>query len=354
MESQNTFYKKYEKKVLQNIQNVMRENQVSQKTLSLDTGISQSTLSKLLSGKSSFTLEHIVKIAQALKVDIADLISFRNYSFSENHFYSSYYVPENDNLVCTVTRPAFKGYIGNKYYLYFYSTISSETSLIHGELTLSASEEDRCKINLQIYTGQIDISGNKLKKIYTGDMIISISLASCYCTLINAEIGELCFLSFHHMFLFSQDIMCRIGAVLTTSSGGNRRPTLHRMIISKYEFNLDEDSPDLHFLKGQLKLNTSKILISKKELQTLIRKFNSDSDDELMKFFTSFKNLAEQEEYYEIEESTLLGINMPVDTKINAISLLREVSTSDKYNKISSKCDEFLFEYISSNKKNNH
>ena len=120
------------------------------------------------------------------------------------------------------------------------------------------------------------------------------------------------------------------------------------MVISKYEFNLDEDSEDLHFLKGQLKLNSSRVLISKKEFQALLKKYASDSDVSLKKFFSSFQNLAEQEEYYEIEESTLLGINIPVGTKIN---LLREASTSDKYNKISSKCDEFLFEYISSRTK---
>lgn len=134
-------------------------------------------------------------------------------------------------------------------------------------------------------------------------MVISISLASCYCTLTNAEIGELCFLSFHHMFLFSQDILCRVGAVLTTSSGGNRRPTLHRMILSKYAFDLDEDSEDLHFLKGQLKLNSSKILISEKEFDALIKQCSSEADGNLKKFFSSFKDLAEHEEYYQIEES---------------------------------------------------
>lgn len=352
MESKEGFYQNYEKKVLNNIRSIMLDHQVTQKILAQKSGINQSTLSKLLSGKSGFTLEHIAKIAQALKVDAADLVSFHARPLTvDNNLYSSHFIPENDNLVCSVTRPAFKGYIGNKYYLYFYSTISSETKLIQGELTLTASEENRCNINLEIYTGQIDVSGNPIKKIYTGDMVISISLASCYCTLTNAEIGELCFLSFHHMFLFSQDILCRVGAVLTTSSGGNRRPTLHRMIISKYAFDLDEDSEDLHFLKGQLKLNSSKILISEKEFDALVKQCSSEADGNLKKFFSSFKDLAEHEEYYQIEESSLLGTNVPVDTKINGISLLRKASASSKYNKISSKCDEFLFEYISSHKK---
>lgn len=351
MESNEGFYIKYEKKVMKNIRHIMHEHGITQKILAENSGINQSTLSKLLSGKASFTLEHIAKIARALNIDAADLVSFRPGTVITNTCFSSHYIPENDNLVCSINRPAFKGYIGNKYYLYFYSTISSEAKLIHGELTLSASDENRCRVNLEIYTGKIDVSGTPIRKVYTGDMVISISMGSCYCTLTNAEIGELCFLSFHHMFLFSQDILCRIGAVLTTSSGGNRRPTLHRMVISKYEFNLDEDSEDLHFLKGQLKLNSSRVLISKKEFQALLKKYASDSDVSLKKFFSSFQNLAEQEEYYEIEESTLLGINIPVGTKINGISLLREASTSDKYNKISSKCDEFLFEYISSRTK---
>lgn len=343
-------FTKYEETILETIKNKLQDMRITQKKLSDTTDISQPTLSKLLSGKTKFTVEQLARIAYALNLDISELISFSHTDipFQNNQrVVTTHSIPENDNLVCTTNRPAFKGYIGNKYYIYFYSTISSETQLIHGTLSLTASNENKCLIHLEIYTGQIDVSGNKIKKTYTGDMIISVSLGSCYCTLINAEIGELCFLSFHHMFLFSQDILCRLGAVLTTSSGGNRRPTLHRMIISKYKFDLSEGSKDFHFLKGQLKLNSSKILISKIDFQNILKELDVEQDTDLKNFLSDFESLASSKEYYEIDESTLLGITTSVENKIDGISLLREASAADKYNKISTKSDEFLFEYIS-------
>ena len=342
-------FTEYEEKVLKTIKEKLQNLKITQKKLSDITEISQPTLSKLFCGKTKFTLEQLARISYALKLDIAELVSFSNTNlpFQSSSIASTHFIPENDNLVCTTNRPAFKGYIGNTYYIYFYSTISSEIQLIHGTLSLTASAENKCIIDLEIYTGQTDVSGNRIKKAYTGDMIISVSLGSCYCSLFNAEIGELCFLSFHHMFLFSQDILCRLGAVLTTSSGGNRRPTLHRMVISKSEFDLTEGNKDLHFLKGQLKLNSSKILVSKNDFQKLLKESNLEQDNELKKFFSTFETLASQNEYYEIDESALLGMTFSVDTKIYGINLLREVSAADKYNKISTKSDEFLFEYIS-------
>ena len=76
MESNEGFYIKYEKKVMKNIRHIMQEHGITQKILAENSGINQSTLSKLLSGKASFTLEHIAKIARALNIDAADLVSF--------------------------------------------------------------------------------------------------------------------------------------------------------------------------------------------------------------------------------------------------------------------------------------
>ncbi len=349
----NVFFEEYNNKIVAAINKKMKELYITQKHLSKLSKISQPTLSKLLSGKSKFTVEQIARISMSLQVDVSEFVSFKKMDLNFNsEVYSTNFIPENDSLVCNVDRSAFKGYVGNKYYIYFYSTISSETKMIHGEFTFFNSDENRCKITLKIYTGKIDVSGKKITKNYTGDMIISIPLSSCYCILINQEIGEMCFLTFHHMFLFSQDMICRMGAVLTTSSGENRRPTLHRMIISKCEFNLDEDSEDVSFLKGQLKLNDSKIVISKSAFDDLINNDNIKNRDDIINFLNKFSFLASKEEYYTIDESKLLDSTIPVLTKVQGISLLREFSVTYKYNKISTKADEFLFEYIS-NKKNN-
>lgn len=338
-------YDNYNSKIVLKVNQKIKKMHITQKELSLSTGISQSTLSKLLANKSKFTVEQLLKISIALQTDISEFASFENGTRnSVENMYSS--LVENDNLVCDTKRTAYKGYLNNEYSIYFYPTISSEDKLIHGKLRIYDTDENRCKINFKLYTGKIDIAGEKITKNYTGDMIISIPLSSCYCILINQSIGEMCFLIFHHMFLFNHDMMCRVGAALTTSSGENRRPTLHRMIISKYDFDMQDDSPDLHFLKGQLKLNDSKIIISKTALEDLKRYALKNNLEEFQTFFSSFETLSLPDEYYVIDENKLLDSTISISTKVQCISLLREKSISNKYNKISTKSDEYLFKYL--------
>lgn len=133
---------------MKNIRHIMQEHGITQKILAENSGINQSTLSKLLSGKASFTLEHIAKIARALNIDAADLVSFRPGTVITNTCFSSHYIPENDNLVCSINRPAFKGYIGIKYYLCFYSTISLEAKWSRRTHTFR-TDENRCRVNLE-------------------------------------------------------------------------------------------------------------------------------------------------------------------------------------------------------------
>ena len=148
------------------------------------------------------------------------------------------------------------------------------------------------------------------------------------------------------MFLFNQSIICRMGSVLTISSGENRRPTLHRMVISKYPFDLTEGSEDLSFLKGQLKLNTSKIILSKADFEQLKAREETKDSPAILEFLNKFEEIALKEDYYIADEANLVTLNTSVTTKVKGISLLRESSIASKYNKISTKVDEFLFEYI--------
>lgn len=345
MENTNYYSDDFNSKIIYKINQKVKDKHITQKQLASFTGINQSTISKLLANKSKLTVEQLVKISIALKTDISELVTLESKNLnSMDNIYSS--IDENDNLVCNTKRSAYKGYLNNEYSIYFYSTVSSENKLIHGKLCLNDTDENRCRISLKLYTGKIDISGEKITKNYTGDMIISIPLSSCYCILVNQSIGEMCFLIFHHMFLFNHEMMCRVGACLTTSSGENRRPTLHRMIISKYEFDLQDDNPDLHFLKGQLKLNDSKIMISKASLEELKRYALKNNLEEFQDFFSSFETLSTSEEYYIIDENKLLDSTISISTKIQCISLLREKSISNRYNKISTKSDEYLFKYL--------
>lgn len=346
-----TFMEDYNFKVSQHLIQIMQKLKITQISLSKKTGINQSTLSKILSNKSKITLEQMALICRALQIDPSEITSFKGMN-NVNSILSTDFISESDNLVYDISRSAFKGYL-NKYFFYFFSTISTELKLLHGTLELYKHEDNnRCKVKLVLNTGKYDVEGNEITKNYEGDMIISISLSSCYCILTNQEIGEMCFIIFSHMFLFSNDMICRMASVLTTSSGENRRPTLHRMVLSKYEFNLQKNSDDLQFLQGQLRLNNSDIIISKSSYEKLRKNSTVLKSCNLQNFFIDFERLNSLEEYYVIDETKLRNSKIPTISKILGISLLRENSIAPKYNKISTKTDEYLFKYIENTKKN--
>ena len=94
-------------------------------------------------------------------------------------------------------------------------------------------------------------------------MLISLPMQSCYCILSCDESAEYVFLLFHHMFLTKANLECRIAAVLTTSAGSYRRPTMEKCIISRTSLS----SEDLSEIEGQLKMNCSNIQITEKDFQ---------------------------------------------------------------------------------------
>ena len=53
-----------------------------------------------------------------------------------------------------------------------------------------------------------------------------------------------------------------------------------------------------------------------------------------------------KETYYSISEAHIRALHIPRDEKVKALCALRGKSSSPKYNKIGSKCDELIFEYL--------
>ena len=51
------------------------------------------------------------------------------------------------------------------------------------------------------------------------------------------------------------------------------------------------------------------------------------------------------EQYYSVTEAKLINCNIIEKEFAQAISLLRDYSAAPKYNKVSMKTDEFVFEY---------
>ncbi len=131
--------------------------------------------------------------------------------------------------------------------------------------------------------------------------------------------------------------------MVSTSSGGNRLPVVHRALISKKQLDVtNPNSCDVQFIKGQLKLNDSLISIS----ETRYNNLSNIKDSAFKEFFEKSKNYFEKEIYYSVEEAKIRDIDVPSDVKTKGISILRECSNALKYNKVSSKTEEIVFRYI--------
>ncbi|RXS75341.1 helix-turn-helix domain-containing protein [Blautia faecicola] len=345
----------YDQLVIKRILSIMEQKQIKQSDLANLSNIGQSSLSKLLKGEMKLTLQHIFKICTALKIAPEDLIainkdlssdlsSFDFEPYTENGIINEQFLNEQI-FIRDKNHPAFNGYKDKSFYMYLYSTISSESFLLTGTLSFDTKTSSFCKAKMTLDTGKTDSNNKPIKKCYSGELIISLTMGSCYCLLTNTDIGEICFLNFKHMFLFNQSLECRMGTISSTSSGGNRLPVVQRILISQKPLNImGDDTSDLEFVKGQLRLNSSKILISKTELDNLQKRY--ENNQPISEFLENFKSLTVPEEYYLLEESNLKNISLTSDIKTKGIGILRDSSVSPKYSKVSSKTNEFTFEYI--------
>lgn len=352
--SQNLDIEKYIDSILDTITLNLKMQNMTLAALAEKTQINPSTLSKITKKKTKLSLEHLFSICNVLKIEPSKIFetpseyaqSFQKDSglFQENLF------TQNATLIRNPEHVAFNGYIEQTYYVYFYSTISSEISLISGSLSFRASDDRTyCKAKFDLHTGKKDSYGNDILKKYEGELLISLSMRCCYCILANSVTGELCFLNFRHMYLFNQPLICRVAAALTTSSGESKLPTLHRAFIShkKLQFTNDNHS-DLDFIQGQLHLNNSQIIIEKDLFDgkyAEMRKTNKISEN-VQRLIDTVLTEACEYNCYILDETRIRCENFSDAEKIKAINILRNLSTAPKYNKISPKTDEFLFKCL--------
>ena len=346
----NKFAEDYCEEIVERIKKILERRGISQGTLAAKSGLGQSTVSKFLAGDTRVSLIHIAKICRALEIDpgeILSLVSAGERKESGNEILETW---ENDMLICDPSHPAFKGYMRD-FEVFFNSTISSENKILHGKLSFQSSGNGRyCSAKLVLNTGKKTIDGTPIQKKYRGKMIISLSMSACYCVLTEMEIGEICFIVFNHMFLFNEELACRMACVATVSSGGNKRPTMHRLLLSRKELDMENpESDDYKFVKGQLLLNTSDILIEKSSYEKM-KKEEADFTErsEIRDLLDEFERYWERLDVYRIDEAKLRNANCEMEEKIRLISLLRKYSMSERYNKISTKTDEHIYHYLES------
>ena len=340
---------------IKRINSLLEQKNLKQADLVTLTNIGQSSLSKLLKGEMRLTLQHIFKISTALGIspedllafnkDIPDALSVPSYiPMTETGLFNEQYLHE-EVFIRDRNHPAFNGIKNTRFHMYLYPTITSESFLLDGTLSFNTENSSFCKAEMTLNTGKVDTEGKPIKKQYSGELIISLTMGACYCVLTNTEIGEICFLNFKHMYLFNRDLECRVGTISSSSSGGNRLPVIQRILISKHPLNVSgRDTSDLEFVQGQLKLNNSKMLISKNDLTALLDRYRNNAT--LLEFFEKFKETTIPEEYYLLDEANMKNVPITSDVKTEGLGILRNMSSALRYNKVSTKTDEFVFDYI--------
>lgn len=325
------------KTIAVNISTIMKEKNISQKglvELSAKKGkkISQATISNIINAAQNCSLDNLVSICNALEITLEELITPNECNKR------STIQDASKNIITNPDNIAFNGYLG-KFIVTFYQTIGKNSNLLSGTLQFDRLG-DICTAELELDTGDALIKGNTstpFYKKYTGQLVISSTLNAAYCYLFSEMIGEICFFTFNHFHLFNKSLKCIMADAVTTSAGSNKRATVHRICISDEALSQDV----LPYVKGQLLLNDAEILISNKKLDAFKK------DDRISPEFVSLVTAAIQNEhYYSITEAKLTGNGILESDLIRMISLLRLYSAAPKYNKISRKTDEALYNLL--------
>ena len=326
------------------------QNKLAAELQNQGLAINQGTISKYISGKLEIQFSVIVKLCEIFKISISDLVNkdfeYNNPSIITNDSelekvntnISTLVIPNiGDKFFTNPQHEYFEAYL-QKYYCYFFPTLSREKKILTGELELSA-EASYCKSTLSLNTNKTK-HGKPIYKYYTGCAIISKAVESCYIILSSAKEGELCLLNLRHFFIRHENLNCRMAEVITNSAGERHFPTVHRMLLSRSPI---KEEHLLHILP-HLHLNSNDIHIKKEELEKL--KLESQTYNDLIEHLLHKVN---PDEIYNLKEDYITSNAKQFLSKDETrlfLSTIRDNSYKTRYNKVSNKLDETIHELL--------
>lgn len=329
-------------RALKRIKNIMKEKGISQKSLGELCDFSQAKASNILSGKGKIEFEDIELICKKLEIKFEDIVKENSNDLDfqesiEKQIDNNLKIVDS-NFILDPENMAFNGYCG-KYYVYLYPTKSSEADILKGTLQIEEdSEEHICRASLKIFTGKFSRDGKKIEKVFNGQAIISLPMSSVYCILISPQYAEINFLNFRHSFILNEELVCRLATLSTVSSEDSRRPCTLRVLITRDEI-VDEKA--LEVVKSHLLQNQSDITISENAYDMLVQ------EGRISKEFQKVFNLLKKETtMYIIEESRLRSVMSNKIDALENLARLRNASEAMRYNKIGTKADEQVYQYI--------
>lgn len=330
------YIKKYAQEILEQIKARnprINQTKIVERCAEKGLYVTQGTISRAMKEPESMTFATLVKICAGLDLDLLDLFTRQEKAACPEVSSTS----EESLFIRDPGNRAFHGYLGN-YFSYFYQTTGNEQEIMEGHLTFKPSKDNtRCDATFFLPTGKTNDENREVVKIYSGELLMSVPMRAAYCILYSEN--EICFFSFSHFHIISEHLRCTMAGVVTVSSGANRRPTMHRMCISDRKIT----GKELDYIKGQLLLNESDILISARNLEKV-----KNSSDFSPVFLNMIGNAVQKERYYSISETRLFNNEMSEEELAREISLLRKYSAAGKYNKVSERTNELLYSIINS------
>lgn len=320
----------------------MKQKGITQAMLGKECEFSQAKISNILTGKGKIEFGDIEVICDKLNLKFEDVVrEDENALDSQEMIYqqmNNMLEVRDSNFILNPHNMAFQGYMG-LYYVYVYPTISSEKEVLKGTLELKPdNDENICRATLKIRTGKISREGKEFEKVYSGQVVISLPMSAVYCILMNPAMAEMNFITFRHLFILNEELVCRLATLSTVSSGDSRRPTTLRLLLTRKEMVKEEE---IEFLEGHLLQNDSDISIRKEAYDRLVKEAGfSKSFQEIFDF------LKEENTLYTIDESRLRGMLNKGEDRLQCIAKLRNASQAIRYNKVGTKADEQVYQYI--------
>lgn len=335
----------FEKRVGDNISHIMSTKNINQREVlrrckKAGYNISSGTLSEAKNGKANLTLQNLQAIAYGLEVEVIELIDV---PFSLESSSAMVKETQKFNPEIMITNPYsvfFKPYLGDFQVLFFKTeNADQEDSMVKGIMHFEPSKDGTyCEAILKVQVEETDTTTNhkiKRDKIYIGSLVISTAMRAIYCYLKNEEIGEMCMLIFQQIYTSLHPVETIMAAAITTASGVKRRPTMHRICLSRKEVKSDV----LECVRGQLRMNTSDIFITEEQLKKAMSDYKIFSKE----FIRTLKKVEQSCHCYCIPEEVLYNSSLDKNELYKYISLLRSMSIAPKYNKIAYLTDEILY-----------
>ena len=311
----------------------------TQRTLEKKSGISQSSISRILNGPDKPDLYKLIKICKAL-----DLKTDEVFSIKQNPYDKA--IKKESVFVTDATHEYFQGYLG-EYYAYFYST-KNKGKIHNGIFNIYKDHSsNRCMVSFNFKTGKNDpITKKPVEKSFIGIAKISMNLRALCCEMVDQDnSGDVSYIIFDHDYMLNQQCACRLGMVVTICAGLKRLPVAHKLLICRHKLKREE----LYYIDGQLKLNDDTIHVSEDDYN----RFKEDEKlpDSIRCLVDGNKDLLvtnpEKKLFYTILEDDIgKREDLPEEDKAKAISLLRKYSNSKRCKKIGPKSDEFVFEIL--------